>query len=213
MDGAKGVTRCGNVDGRDLGVAKCVVRAVEFDDEGVGVLVDFEQVKDPVGGGQQQAVAAGEDERSEDARDLGQVGHPHPVTMVVENVEGGGGGECVAKRVLLVKVRGAVFIADDDSPFIDDEGDFFGRVEAVHDGGVAVDDLVHAQGIFQGVEILIGCEVGRIDGFSSVGDCFTASVGSSASTCIAVHPYPLQPPVRNMAQHVFGPVVVIVLAA
>lgn len=39
-----------------------IVRAVEFDDEGVGALVDFEQVKDPVGWGREQAVAAGEDE-------------------------------------------------------------------------------------------------------------------------------------------------------
>lgn len=77
-------------------------------------------------------------------------------------IEGGRGGEGVAKRVLLVKVGGAVFVADDDPLFVDDEGDLFGGVEAVHDRGVALYDLVHPQGVFQGVEVLIYRKVGGI---------------------------------------------------
>jgi hypothetical protein len=46
---------------------------------------------------------------------------------------------------------------------------------------VAIDDLIHPQGVFQGVEILIFRKVGRIDGLSSAGDRFSVGVGSSSS--------------------------------
>lgn len=57
-------------------------------------------------------------------------------------IECGRGGEGVAEGVLLVKVGDAVFVADDDPPFVDDDGDLLCRVEAVHDRGMPAEEAI-----------------------------------------------------------------------
>ena len=104
-----------------------------------------------VGGCQHHARTIGQRNGLQYIDRLRQVSHMHAVAMLVENIEGDPGHQCIAQRVLLIKetriATGLHVIPS--APFIYDQANLFVRIKAIHDRSMIHDDLVHDRGFFQ----------------------------------------------------------------
>src|SRR5699024_2151768 len=112
-----------------------------------------------VGGGEHEGtgVRVGEDHRLQHVHRLGDVRHDQALGVAVEAVEVDARHERVPHRVLLVQEPGvgAGFDVPPGAPLVQHQPDLLLRVVAVHDRGVAGDQLLGAGGVGEGAVPLL----------------------------------------------------------
>ncbi|MNC13620.1 hypothetical protein D3C75_613720 [compost metagenome] len=93
---------------------------------------------------------------------LGNVSHPHPVIVLVENIQGQAGNQGIADRVLLIEEAriGSRLDIIPGSPFIDDQADTLLMIILIHNYAVAGNQLIHVQCLLQRREPFIGLKTG-----------------------------------------------------
>ncbi len=103
----------------------------------------------------------GEDHGLEHVHRLGDVGHDQAAGVAVEDVEVQPGHEGVAQRVLLVEEAGVGARLDipPGAPLVQHQAHVPARVVAVHDVGVAGEQLVHPGRLHHRAVVVVGAEV------------------------------------------------------
>ena len=115
------------------------------------------QVKHIVGRGQDHLSLLGEDDGLQHVDRLGDVGHVHPIAVLVEDIQRNGGDHRVAHGVLLVEEAGirAGLHLKPGAPLVHDQADALVGVVLVHDRGVVRYQLVHPGGDRQGFNVIV----------------------------------------------------------
>ncbi len=105
----------------------------------------------------------GQDHGLQHVDHLGDVGHPHPVGVGLEDVEIDRRRDGVAQAVLLIEkgAVGARLGVEPNTPFVDGQTDPPSRIIFVHHRAVVADQPVHLQRGFQGGDPLGFSELGR----------------------------------------------------
>ena len=109
------------------------------------------QVVDVVGGGLDHLGTFGEDHALQHVDDLGDVGHNHPVAVLVEDIQMESRYHGVPHGVLLIQEAGvgAGLHAKPGAPFVHNQAYSVFGIVLVHDSQVAVDQLFHPLGLHQ----------------------------------------------------------------